>query len=98
MRLFARRPHHARVPLSQRRAEQALLALVETAASADAAPAAGAGDVGACGWYDSSHDLQRGLAVTEHPDPSPLGAELPLEDWLRLHLSGWQPELADPGC
>ena len=41
---------------------------------------------GACGWYDSSHDLSHGLTVRE--DVS--AAELPLANWLELHLGSWR--------
>jgi hypothetical protein len=34
------------------------------------------------GWYDSSHDLQRGLQVLEG-----LPSDTPLEDWLALWLN-----------
>ena len=34
------------------------------------------------GWYDSSHDLRRGLLVLEG-----LPSDTPLEDWLALWLS-----------
>jgi hypothetical protein len=44
-----------------------------------------------CGWFDSSHELQRGLCVREHASAADLGADLPLGPWLDLHLSGWQP-------
>lgn len=37
-----------------------------------------------CGWFDSSHELQRGLQVKE-ADAETLGT-LPLGDWLDLHL------------
>jgi hypothetical protein len=43
-----------------------------------------------CGWFDSSHELHRGLLVTEHLSPDGVAAELPLADWLELHLSGWR--------
>lgn len=39
-----------------------------------------------CGWYESTHDLARGLQVTEHASPEALAHALPLEDWLRLWL------------
>ena len=42
-----------------------------------------------CGWFDSSHELQQGLQVTEHASGEALGAELPLGDWLAMHLAGW---------
>ena len=43
-----------------------------------------------CGWFDSSHELQCGLVVTEHRSADSVAAELPLVDWLELHLSGWR--------
>jgi hypothetical protein len=48
-----------------------------------------------CGWFDSSHELQRGLVVHEHASVDVPSAELPLASWLELHLSGWsQPAAA----
>ncbi len=44
----------------------------------------------ACGWFDSSHDLQQGLRVQEHLSPDTLARELPLAAWLDLQLSGWR--------
>ena len=44
----------------------------------------------ACGWFDSSHDLQHGLSVHEHASPDTLARELPLANWLDLQLSGWR--------
>jgi hypothetical protein len=50
-----------------------------------------------CGWFDSSHELNRGLLVREHATPETLAGELPLVNWLELHLSGWRPAHgADP--
>lgn len=46
---------------------------------------------GGCGWFDSSHELQRGLEVQEHLNADSLAQQLPLDAWLELHLSGWQP-------
>ncbi len=43
-------------------------------------------DIGACGWFDSSHELRRGLFVQEHLAADSLPAELPLGDWLTLNL------------
>lgn len=43
-----------------------------------------------CGWFDSSHELQHGLVVREHPTPDALVAELPLASWLELHLAHWR--------
>ena len=43
-----------------------------------------------CGWFDSSHELRRGLLVHEHATPDTLATELPLINWLELQLSGWR--------
>lgn len=43
-----------------------------------------------CGWFDSSHDLQAGLQVTEHDSPDAVAADLPLAHWLAMHLAGAQ--------
>jgi len=40
-----------------------------------------------CGWFDSSHELERGLQVRE-ADAQCLSA-LPLSDWLDLDLRSW---------
>jgi len=42
-----------------------------------------------CGWFDSSHELTSGLMVTEHLTADAVAAQLPLGDWLELHLGGW---------
>ena len=44
--------------------------------------------VRACGWFDSSHELRCGLLVTEHARADAVANELPLADWLELHLAG----------
>jgi hypothetical protein len=36
----------------------------------------------ACGWFDSSHDLQQGLLVQEHVCLDTLAGALSLSDWL----------------
>jgi hypothetical protein len=41
-----------------------------------------------CGWFDSSHDLQRGLQLQELSNPDELAAELPLAFWLQIDLAG----------
>lgn len=62
-------------------------------ATPDAPPAIPPVDaVRACGWFDSSHELQRGLLVREHTSLAELAELLPLSSWLDLHLSGWQPQ------
>ncbi len=43
-----------------------------------------------CGWFDSSHELQRGLRVHEDLSVEALARELPLANWLDLQLSGWR--------
>lgn len=42
---------------------------------------------GACGWFDSSHELGRGLLVQELSTPESLAAALPLGTWLELQLA-----------
>jgi hypothetical protein len=43
-----------------------------------------------CGWFDSSHELQTGLCVSEHDDDAVVAAALPLSTWLDRQLAGWQ--------
>lgn len=43
-----------------------------------------------CGWFDSSHELQRGLRVHEDLSAEALAREMPLANWLDLQLSGWR--------
>lgn len=46
-----------------------------------------------CGWFESSHELQQGLQVHEHASPDAVAAQLPLADWIALHLAaGCKPE------
>lgn len=46
-----------------------------------------------CGWFDSSHELQSGLQVSEHDDDEVVAAALPLATWLDLQLADWQPDV-----
>lgn len=46
---------------------------------AEPAPACG------CGWFESSHELQAGLQVTEHREIEPVVNQIPLSWWL-----GWE--------
>jgi hypothetical protein len=48
-----------------------------------------------CGWFDSSHELNRGLQVTEHVNLDAVAGDLPLSDWLRMQLAGWR--AVEPG-
>ncbi len=70
-----------------------MLSLRATPATHQTPAAAGAAEepIG-CGWFDSSHELQRGLLVREHTSLAELTELLPLSNWLALHLSGWQPQ------
>jgi hypothetical protein len=43
---------------------------------------------GACGWFDSSHELVHGLQVQELTSPESQAAALPLATWLQLQLDG----------
>ena len=42
-----------------------------------------------CGWFDSSHDLQTGLRVTEHAQVDAVVNQIPLSWWL-----GWELDAA----
>lgn len=42
-----------------------------------------------CGWFDSSHDLQHGLRVTEHAQVDAVVNQIPLSWWL-----GWELDAA----
>jgi hypothetical protein len=61
---------------------------IRTDAAADSAAEADAKAPGACGWFDSSHELVRGLQVQELNSPESLAAALPLATWLQLQLDG----------
>jgi hypothetical protein len=52
------------------------------AAPADAGPPQG------CGWFDSSHDLNAGLQVTEHLTPQAVADAVPLGWWLDWQTVG----------
>ena len=59
--------------------------------TARVAPAAEDETPAGCGWFDSSHELQHGLWVQEHATPDAVANDLPLGEWLELHLAVWQP-------
>lgn len=42
-----------------------------------------------CGWFESSHELQAGLQVTEHREIEPVVNQIPLSWWL-----GWELDAA----
>jgi hypothetical protein len=44
-----------------------------------------------CGWFDSSHELQRGLRVTEFDAPGAVAPILPLSWWLAWELDAALP-------
>lgn len=46
-----------------------------------------------CGWFDSSHDLQRGLRVTEHDEVAAVAPLLPLSWWLAWELDAALPSV-----
>lgn len=71
------------LPLPWRRpAPPAALPMRPSRAEENASPAG-------CGWFDSSHELCRGLVVQEHANPDTVASELPLAGWLELTLAGW---------
>lgn len=47
-----------------------------------------------CGWFDSSRELLQGLEVREHRTADLLADELPLADWIALHLCDAPPRAA----
>ncbi len=49
-----------------------------------------------CGWFDSSHELNAGLQVTEYLTPERVANEVPLGWWLDWQLCGAGPA-ADGG-
>lgn len=46
-----------------------------------------------CGWFDSSHELRQGLAVSERLDDAAVAA-MPLRDWVDWQLQGVLPRPA----
>lgn len=52
-----------------------------------AVPAADEDTTTGCGWFDSSHDLHRGLCVRELAEPASLARELPLPAWIDWQLA-----------
>jgi hypothetical protein len=87
MNLLAHLPWHRALPAPR----QAPAAAVTVPAAGEPDAADADEDTASCGWFDSSHDLQYGLLVTEHASADAVANELPLEAWLDLHLSGWRP-------
>ena len=59
--------------------------------TARVAPAAEDEPPAGCGWFDSSHELQHGLWVQEHATPDAVANDLPLGEWLELHMAACQP-------
>ncbi len=84
MNLLAHLPWHRATTVARPSPAVAADELDPCTAEADA-------DTAGCGWFDSSHDLQSGLLVTEHASADAVANELPLEAWLDLHLNGWRP-------
>lgn len=59
------------------------------ACGAEAAPApADEARPRGCGWFDSSHDLNAGLQVTEHLSPQAVADAVPLGWWLDWQIAG----------
>lgn len=57
-----------------------MLQLQPTAETPPAEP-----EIRACGWFDSSWELQQGLEVTEHTCPDAAARVLGLDGWLMLY-------------
>jgi len=45
------------------------------------------------GWFDSSHDLSRGLLITEHEQPDEVARLVPLGWWLAWALDDTTPPI-----
>jgi hypothetical protein len=56
-------------------------------AAPDGAPADEPDTPPPCGWFDSSHELRRGLVVTELEQPESVARVVPLSWWLQWQLS-----------
>lgn len=48
-----------------------------------------------CGWFDSSHDLQHGLVVTEFEQPDAVAQLVPLGWWLEWQVGAGLPALTE---
>ncbi len=73
----------------------AAAAAIRSTRQQDVLPGVEAEPPGACGWFDSSHELVHGLQVQELTSPESLAAALPLGTWLQLQLEGCgQPQTA----
>ncbi len=81
--LLSLRPWHRRLVPLRGRTRPAVAWLEDPAPETDERPLG-------CGWFDSSHELNHGLVVHEHATPDTLAAELPLANWIELHLAGWR--------
>lgn len=75
--------------LPWRRAQPAAVAPAPDPAVADPAPDGADNEAlpRGCGWFDSSHELQRGLCVRELATPDSVARELPLAGWLEWQLA-----------
>lgn len=66
------------------RPEMPALTLAPAAPPAAARPGPEDAPPRGCGWFDSSHELRRGLLVLEHGDAA-AARLLPLDAWLDWH-------------
>jgi hypothetical protein len=57
-------------------------------------PAPGSDERPACGWFDSSHELNHGLQVTEYVRPEVVAQMVPLRWWLAWELDAVAPPIA----
>lgn len=51
-----------------------------------------------CGWFESSHELQRGLAVCEQVALDAVVNDLPLDVWLHWQLASAAVPASRQGC
>jgi hypothetical protein len=61
---------------------------VEACVAEPAAAPADDGSPRGCGWFDSSHELNAGLQVTEHLTPQEVADAVPLGWWLDWQIAG----------
>ena len=73
-RLIRSRATPARKPMRVRRSDDT------------EAPAPGDDRPRGCGWFDSSHELARGLRITEHERADEIARLVPLAWWLAWEL------------
>lgn len=70
---------------------------VDACGAEPATPAADEEQPRGCGWFDSSHELNAGLQVTEHLTPQAVADAVPLGWWLDWLTAGGGVSAGDGG-